>query len=418
MTDGVFTITGIGVLLPGWGTASCTSLDDLMRCVDSERGCLTSLPSHNGLPNTVVGKISNLVEATGLGLNQDEAIRYGRATLLGAAAVRDAIGAAGLDPQAPDERTLLVVASLQYAASELHGMYETLLAGSAADVGMAYWRRGTPPALISGVSTLLDLSWPTLNIAGSCNVGLRALEIGLMTLTAGSADRVVLLGVDSCLDDLFLAGALHLGRSGYQASVTGLGPDIVRPHDSRPAGNASGEGAVALVLERGSTSGRTFHIDLRTVRSSGGSTVATGPASPLAHAAVDLMKRGGVHLDNLAFINDYADGNAFVEEHFISFLDEIRALDGSQAPLSLVNHEGLFGHLAGPGGLIRFLVSLELLKRGTSAQCPNVREVHPGLGSVDVRGTTSFERGAPALIVCSGAGGDATVALVHGGGDR
>lgn len=418
MTDGEFTITGTGILLPGQDPAYCTSVHDLMKHVDSGKSCLTPLPGHNGLPDTVVGKVSNLAEATSLGLGEDEAVRYGRATLLGAAAVRDAVGAAGLDPQDPSERTLLVTASLHYAASELRGMYETLLAGSAADVGMGYWRRGTPPALISGVSALLGLSWPTLNIAGSCNVGLRALEVALMALSAGSTDRVVLLGVDSCLDDLFLAGALHRGRSNYQAATTDADPNAVRPHDSRPTGNASGEGAVALVLERGSTSGRTFHVDLRTVRSSGGSTVATGPAAPLAQATVALMKRAGIRLDDLAFINDYADGNAFVEEHFVSFLDEVRVLDGSRAPLSLVNQEGLFGHLAGPGGLIRFLVSLELLERGISAPCPNVREVHRGLGAVDVRGAASFERGAPALVVCSGAGGDATVALVHSGGDR
>ncbi|WP_162872710.1 beta-ketoacyl synthase N-terminal-like domain-containing protein [Austwickia chelonae] len=375
---------------------------------------------HNGLGSTVLGRIDDLEGAAALSLDPGEASRYSRAALLGAAAVRDALREAGVDAADTSGRTILVTASLQFGASELQEMYETFVQGDAADVGMAYWRRGTPAALIGGISALLGLSWPTLNIAGSCNVGLRALEVGLAVLSAGLADRLVLLGVDSCVDDLFLAGALHQGSSGYQAAVASLDIEDVRPHDSDPRGNASGEGAIALVIEADTLPdrGRPFRIDLRTVRSSGRSTVATGPTAPLAQATSELLRDAEIGLADVAFVNDYADGNAFVEEHFVAFLDELRSLEEHRGRLTLVNQEGIFGHVAGPGGLLRLLVTLEMLAEGAAAPCPHVRAPHGGLGSVNLAGGPLNDAAGPALIVSSGAGGDATVALVWAGGER
>lgn len=416
MHEHLVTLAGTGMALPGVNGAPCLTRGAMMEAVFGATTRLSVWPPRSGLPETVAGVVHGLNPEVLLGLTPQQAARYSRATLLGAVALQGALADAGIDPANDHQpgRTLIVVGSLQYAASDLSTIYTKMHEGQAADLGLSYWLWGTPASVIGGISAILGLNWPHVSVAGSCSVGLRALQVGLWALRDGSADRLVVLGVDTCLDDVFMAGALHTSRSGYRAAAVGSDPHGVRPHDPHTSGNASGEGAIALIFGRSEVDqvGPKLRLSMVSTRSSGVSPVATGPTAPLSQATHELLGHSGTALQDVSFISDYADGTVFVDQHLASFLAELRDLQGWRGVLYLTNQEAVFGHVAGTGGLVRFLASVEMLRRRLIAPCANVETPTSLLPHVELAGGTLPDAPGPALIVSSGAGGDATTALV------
>ena len=67
--------------------------------------------------------------------------------------------------------------------------------------------------------------------------------------------------------------------------------------------------------------------------------------------ALATLAMAGRGLGDLAFVNDYADGNRFVEDHLVEALTGIRQAAGYDGELRLTNQEAVFGHVAGTGGL-------------------------------------------------------------------
>ena len=415
MTNQAFMLVDSSVVLPGPNGTCCFEISDAIDCLDNGVSCLSPLMTRSGLPGTVVGKI-DIDPAKALGLNYSHTKYYSRAALLGAVAVQKLLTKLhGFVQLVPEPRTMIILASLQFSASDVYELIKRALQDSIASIGMDYWTYGTPASVASGICNILRLNFPTLNIAGSCNVGLRALEIGLDALNCGRCDRIIVVGVDSCIDDIFLSSSLHLSGKGYRASVNCTDVTAVRPHDCEPLGNSSAEGAIAIAIERFQTTtiGVPFTFNSITLRSSGRTTVASGPVRPLAETASQLLRSERLSLDNLAFLVDYTDGNQFVEQHFCDFLSTLRDLEcANDTKIRLVNPEANFGHAAGVNGLLRFAIAMRLLERGITTRCANVRQPHPGLGQVTLTPEKFSFAEQKALIVNAGAGGDATIATV------
>ncbi len=177
-----------------------------------------------------------------------------------------------------------------------------------------------------------------------------------------------------------------------------------------------------MVLENpaatGDRPGLLHRAHLRTSRSNGPSTVATGPPGNVVGDVLATLASAGRGLGDLAFVNDYADGNRFVEDHLCEALAGVRQAAGYGGELLLTNQEAVFGHVAGTGGLVKLVGSLLMLRHGRIAPSANTTKPYAGLPGEPVLAGGLETDGDSALVLASGAGGDATSMLIeYEGGD-
>ena len=377
-------VTGAGMVLPGPGGHACTDLTGFWSLVGEGTCCLSAL-DRDDLGLRIGGQVGGWDCAAALGVDPGVAARMSRTGQLATAATRGALREAGLVAADLDGRTVLVCASLQFAFSETERYFARMAAGGPGSLKLDYWMTGTPPSVLGTVASTLRIGCPTLNITGSCNVALRAIDVILGMFRAGDIDRAVLVGVDSSLDPIFASSSAYLSRHGYRASSLSDDPTLVRPHDTVQDGNATGEGAVAVVLEREDlttgtgTGAGTFDrvvLDLHvlTSRNNGPSVVATGPPTGVARDIAGVLGTAHRGLGQVAFLNDYADGNRFVEDHFCGAVDELRVLCSYDGPLTVTNHEAAFGHVAGVGGMVKFVSTILMLQERRIAPVTNCRD--------------------------------------------
>ncbi|MFC8988470.1 beta-ketoacyl synthase [Streptomyces sp. NPDC057115] len=415
-------LSGAGFVLPGPDGGACTDLDTFWRVVRDGTSCLSPY-NRPGLPLRIAGTVGQWDPEKELPLSQRQIRRSSRAGLMATGAVARALEQAGLTAADLDaERTALVACSLQFAFPETERYYELAREKGVAALGMEYWLNGTPPSVIGTVASGLRLPCQTLSVAGSCNVALRTLHLVQQMFRCGDIDRAVVVGVDTTVDPVFVAGTSHTGRSGYRASSLSDDPSDVRPHDEIQTGNATGEGALAVVLEdpaaTGDRPGLRYRAHLRTSRSNGPSTVATGPPDNVVGDVLATLASAARGPGDLAFVNDYADGNRFVEDHLCQALAGIRKATGYEGGLRLTNQEAVFGHVAGTGGLVKLLGSLLMLRHGRIAPSANTLTPYAALPGDPVLAGGLATGGDSALVLASGAGGDATSMLIeYEGGD-
>lgn len=414
-------LSGVGMVLPGPEGTTCTDPGTFWSIVRDGVCCLSPVRRED-LGLRVAGHVAGWDPSEALGLEPRVTRRLSRAGLLAAAAVGDAVARAGLRPSELDERTVLVCASLQFAFAEAERYFATLAREGREALRMDYWMTGTPPSVLGTVASVLGIACPTLSVTGSCNVTLRALDVVLSLFRAGDVDRAVLVGVDSSLDPVFASSSVYTSRQGYRASSLSDDPSVVRPHDEVQDGNATGEGAVAVVLERpgsacGPAGGRP-HVRLtaRTSRDNGSSLVAAGSPTAVAADMATVLDAGGRSLETVAFVQDYADGNRFVEDHFCAAVETVRARQGYDGVLRVTNQEAAFGHIAGVGGAVKLVSTALMLSEGLIGPVTNCRTPYRRLAADPVVAEAS-PLGAggrdAALVVSAGAGGDSTTVLVE-----
>ncbi|MDQ1295404.1 MAG: hypothetical protein QG608_3289, partial [Actinomycetota bacterium] len=187
-------VTGTGLVLPGPGGTACTDLPGFWSVISEGTCCLTTLDRED-LGLRIGGQVRGWDRAEAIGVDPEAAARMSRAGQLATAATRSALREACLAPEELDGRTVLVCASLQFAFAETERYFARRAAGGPASLKLDYWMTGTPPSVLGTVASTLRIACPTLNISGSCNVALRALDVIGGMFRAGDIDRAILVGV-------------------------------------------------------------------------------------------------------------------------------------------------------------------------------------------------------------------------------
>ncbi|MFD7508709.1 beta-ketoacyl synthase [Streptomyces sp. NPDC059853] len=407
-------LAGAGLVLPGPDGTACTDLGTFWRVISEGISCLSPY-RHPDLPLRLAGQVTGWDPVAALPVPERTARRLSRAARLAMGAVHGALTDAGLTGADLDpERTVLIASSLQFAFPEAERYHTVGQAKGYAALGLDYWMTGTPPSVVGAVASALGLPVPTLSVAGSCNVALRALETALLMFRCGDIDRAIVVGIDTTVDPVFVAGTSYESRSGYRATSLSADPGDIRPHDAVQDGNATGEGAVAVVLDRDTGAGGLRHrLRLHSSRSNGPSAVATGPPDNVARDVAAVLRPAGRGPADVAFVSDYADGNRFVEDHLCGALAATRTAFGYEGPLLLTNQEAVFGHVAGTGGLVKYLASLLMLRNGRITPSVNCRTPYARLPGTPVPVGGLPTDGDAALVISSGAGGDATSMLIE-----
>nr|WP_206440578.1 beta-ketoacyl synthase N-terminal-like domain-containing protein [Streptomyces scabichelini] len=422
------TLTGIGAVLPG-PDGPCVDTPTLWEIVRAGTSCLTPF-AYEGLPLHIAGQVGGWDPVTALGVSERVGGRMARITQLATGAVKNALDDAGLKAEDLDDgRTVLVVASLQFAFQEAGRYFAMYERGGQEALGMEYWLTGTPGSVTSGICSVLGISPQTLTVSGACNCSLRALEIAATMLHAGTVDRAVVVGADATLDPICVSSTTNESkRRGFRISTLSTDPASVRPHDEEQDGNAPGEGALAVVLESAHTghTGRTGHtmnaaqpagmplrLWFRTSRSNGSNPMISGPPDNFSRDAHALLTGAGIGMEELAFVNSFADGSRHVEDLFCEALTGLRTAMEYDGPLLLTNQEAAFGHVFGFVGLLKFVSSALMFQHGTVAPVVGCRTPYARLDATPVRGAGVPLEGRHALVTVAGGGGDATSLLIE-----
>ncbi|WP_225859606.1 beta-ketoacyl synthase N-terminal-like domain-containing protein [Streptomyces albicerus] len=442
LTHEPLTLAGIGAVLPG-PDGPCVDTPTLWEIVRTGTSCLTPF-EHEGLPLRIAGQVRGWDPVTALGVSERVGGRMARITALATGAVKNALDDAGLKPEDLDDgRTVLVVASLQFAFQEARRYFTMYEHGGQEALGMEYWLTGTPGSVTSGICSVLGISPQTLTVSGACNCSLRALEVAATMLHAGTVDRAVVVGADATLDPICVSSTTNESkRRGFRISTLSADPASVRPHDEDQDGNAPGEGALAVVLESaraarvGSPAPRKGREELRdqpppargvgtvlpaerlglwfrTSRSNGSNPMISGPPDNFSRDAHALLTGAGTGMQELAFVNSFADGSRHVEDLFCEALTGLRKLTDYDGPLLLTNQEAAFGHVFGFVGLLKFVSSVLMFRHGTVAPVVGCRTPYARLDATPVRGAGAPLKGRHALVTVAGGGGDATSLLIE-----
>ncbi|UGY94148.1 beta-ketoacyl synthase N-terminal-like domain-containing protein [Streptomyces gobiensis] len=428
-TDPVL-LAGTGAVLPGLPGPDglggpCVDAGALWEVFRTGTTCLSRF-DHPGIPLRIAGQVRNWDPATALGVPERIAARMARVTALSIGAVRSALDDAGLTPEdLNDDRTVLVIASMQFAFQEAGRYFAAYERGGPAALGMDYWLTGTPGSVASGICSVLGIRAQTLNITGGCNCSLRAMEVATTLLHAGTVDRAVVVGADATLDRIFLASTVHEGKRGFRASTLSADPGAVRPHDQEQDGNAPGEGALAVVLESGrpgtggtGSTGDGVRVPLRlrfrSSRNNGINPVDSGTSDNFVADVQDLLTWAGIGMDRLAFINGFAEGTRNIEDLFCDTVEGLRKAMDYGGILRLTNQEAAFGHISGCAGLLKFVSSALMFRHGTVGPVVGCRTPYARLDASPVLAHDTVPvDDRYALLISSGAGGDATSLLIE-----
>ncbi|WP_328349537.1 beta-ketoacyl synthase [Streptomyces sp. NBC_00445] len=414
MSTEPLTLTGIGAVLPGPDGRPCTDVPALWDIIRTGATCLTPF-ALDDLPLRIAGQITGWDPVTALGVPQRVGDRMARVTALATGAVKNALADAGLTAQDIDDgRTVLVVASLQFAFQEARRYFTLYERGGPDALGMEYWLTGTPGSVTSGICSVLGIGPQTLTVSGACNCSLRALEVVAALLRDGTVDRAIVVGADATLDPVCVSSTTHESRSrGFRISTWSPDPHSVRPHDEEQDGNAPGEGALAVVLESGRTAGIPLRLAFRSSRSNGTNPMISGPPDNFARDGHTLLTAAGIGMDRLAFVNSFADGSRHVENLFCEALDGLRKAMDYDGPLLLTNQEAAFGHVFGFVGLMKFVASALMFHHGTVAPVTGCRTPYARLDATPVQRDRAPLTGRHALVMVAGGGGDATSLLIE-----
>lgn len=190
------------------------------------------------------------------------------------------------------------------------------------------------------LASIFEVSGPNGFISSSCTSSLQAIRQGDLLLRTGAADRVIVCGIDLCLE----TGTFHLWNKLRVLSKRNESPaEACRPYCRERDGMVLAEAAGCFVLEREGTHVRPPWARFLGYGAACGALDFLKPTPEyLERCAVDAVKDSGVSEETIDFVAGGASGSPFCDH-----LDGIaltRALGeehGRQVPLfSFKSHLG------------------------------------------------------------------------------
>jgi minimal PKS ketosynthase (KS/KS alpha) len=411
-------ITGLGFKLPD-RKGVCNTKERFWHIVKEGECHLSALSSYEEFSVKVAGQVKEL-DISPLGLPPKYAVKYSRAALMGTLAVKNAMLDAGLNSKDfANDRSLLISASSVYALENVNKQYKRYLEGGASAVGFDYFLQGTPPSVPGSISNILGLDCPVFTIAGSCIAGPHIIQLAYDKICSGQIDRAILVGSEAVIDPLYLASISYKMKNGETIASMSSDPYSIRPHDKNSTGNACGEGAVAVILERAKCDKEcacdkgSFKIYYSNSRQNGKNLFHAGEPDYIERAVKTVLDKANISMSDVGFINSFSEGSKFVEYFFCDAIKYIRKGCSYDGEIILTNQEAAFGHAGGTTGIIKFISNIMMMGEGIVTPTINCIEAYEGLDATPVIGKYIKKESRYSMIINTGAGGDCTATILE-----
>lgn len=278
--------------------------------------------------------------------NRDGADRPGRATELLVHAIEQAAKDAGIGDDLAGVPVLIGTGLRELRSLEL------------------WWRDGAPAADLHFGPALRERfgADDTHTFANACSASLYALALGADEIDLG-ADTVVVAGVDVVTESMF----------GLSDRIQPIPPGRVLPFDANRKGTILGEGAAAVVLQRG---GGNKHGVLRGVGVNCDAFHSTAPdRSGMAAAIRQAHTRAGLTPAEVDLIVMHGTGTPLNDKTEAEATREVHG-EAVGRPLT-TGIKSMTGHTSGSAGVLSLIVALRALATGTVPPIAGLRDPIP-----------------------------------------
>ncbi|MEU3402850.1 beta-ketoacyl synthase N-terminal-like domain-containing protein [Streptomyces sp. NPDC006670] len=318
----------------------------------------------------------------------------GRATRWLIAAIEEAARGAGLGEDLSDVPVLIGTGLRELRSAELRWR-------DGADFDMAGLHFGT--ALRERFGAVR-----THTFSNACSASLYALALGCDLLAAGTADTVVVAGVDTLTESMYgLLDRVHMEA-----------PDVLRPFDRDRKGVLMGEGAAAVVLRRGDRTGsapdgtavrgrlRSVHVNCD------GYHVTAPDRDGIAEAVRGAHREAGVKPQDIGLVMLHGTGTLLNDEAEAAAIGDVFGPEAGTPLMTAV--KSMTGHTSGGSGLLSLIVALKALESGRIPPVIGLREpIDEAAGFRLVRDRETTARPVLAQVDAFGFGGVNAVAVVE-----
>ena len=306
-------------------------------------------------------------------------------------AVAQALAAAGL-PETIGDIPVLVGTGLR----ELRSVELWARDGAPLDVGQLHF--GTALRERFGATT-------TYTFANACSASLYALALGTDLLDAGTADTVVVAGVDSITESMFA----------ISDRLQSVPPDTVRPFDRKRLGTILGEGASCVVLRRAARDTDRVLGWVRGVAVNCDAHHATAPEpGSIVEAIRDAHRRAGVEAGEIDLLMLHGTGTHANDEAEAIAVSKVFGASGAGPVMTAI--KSMTGHTSGASGLHSLITALRSMEVGVVPPTISLDDpIDEAARLRIVRGEAQSVRMSLAQVNAFGFGGINAVAVVAAG---
>jgi len=202
-----------------------------------------------------------------------------------------------------------------------------------------------PHLLAADLASECAAHGPVQTVSVACVSGLIAIMQGAKLIQRGSADAVLVVGVDH-LSAFVMAGF---------TALKAIDPQGCRPFDRDRCGLTPGEAGAAMVLIRGDLAPQ-HSVRIRGWGSSNDANHMTGPSrdgSGLAQAIRAALKSANVSPSEIDYVNVHGTGTPYNDAMESAAL---RTIFGADCP-PVSGLKGMFGHTLGAAGVVETIAS-------------------------------------------------------------
>jgi 3-oxoacyl-[acyl-carrier-protein] synthase II len=257
------------------------------------------------------------------------------------------------------------------------------------------------------------LRGPSLTVNTACSSGADAIGLAALLLQADEADAVVVVGAESILCPIMVAGLAQARALSTRNDDPGTAS---RPFDLDRDGFVIGEGAGALVLEQGERArsrGADLKAELLGHASCTDAYHVTAP-EPSGRGEALCMRRAlakaGLEPDAVDYVNAHGTSTRVGDQIETAALKEVFGDHAGRMPVS--STKGATGHMIGAGGITELIACVQAIREGWIPPTLNYQTPDP---SCDLDYVPNLARQAEVKIAMSnsfGFGGQNASVLV------
>ncbi|MBW3621630.1 MAG: beta-ketoacyl-[acyl-carrier-protein] synthase family protein, partial [Actinobacteria bacterium] len=323
-------------------------------------------------------------------LGRGSSRRLDRFTHLALLAAEEAVTQAGLDGTVELDRVGVVLGSGIGGAETWASEYPNYLERGPARVSPMFVPKMLSNTAAGMVAIRTGARGPNFTVNTACAAGASAIHLGRDLLRSGSADVVIVGGVEAGITGLAVAAFAQMGALSRHADPA----TASRPFDVERDGFVMGEGAGVLVLESLEHARARGATPLATVAGAGASADAHHQTSPPddGAGAVLAMRRAledaGLDPADIDHVNAHGTStplNDAAESRAIRTV-----LGAATDGVPVTSTKGVTGHLLGAAGAVEAIVSILSLRDGVVPGTANLTTRDPAI-DLDVVARTPRE---------------------------
>ncbi|MFF0433531.1 beta-ketoacyl-[acyl-carrier-protein] synthase family protein [Streptomyces sp. NPDC004327] len=361
------------VVVTGLGAVSSLgmSADALAASVREGRSGISPIRSFDtaGFPSVMAGEVHDFEPRDAL--RRLDTDRWGRSSLLAAAAAVQAVEDAGLSrAELAAARSGSAMGTTSGEAPAVDRLTQEWVAGGLKSLSPHLVAQVPAGRIAAAVNTELGLTGEAQTLPTACSASNYAIGYAADLVGTGEADYMIAGGADS-VNRYTHAGFLRLGA---------LSEDVCRPFDKDRAGILTAEGGVALLLEpldRAVARGARIYAE---VLGYGLSCDAKHMVHPDSGSIAECIRRAhrnaGITPDQVDYISAHGTGTPTNDITEVTAIRE--AFGTSLPPVSSV--KSMLGHTMGAASGFGALICCKAIEQGFLPPTANLRETDPALG--------------------------------------